>query len=351
MDEAAWSQAMRPSVEAAIAVSRDNTIPGNFIRRRVAALCAAATIGLLSSTAIAQTYPVKPVRFIAPYAVGGGVDIVSRLIAARLSESLGQQVVVDNRPGAGAIIGSEVLAKSAPDGHTIMMANIAHGANPALHSKLPYDTMKDFASVTLVALLPSILVVHPSLPVKSTRDLLAFARSRPGQLNYGSAGLGSANHLTMEMFKSATGLAAVHIAYKGGGPALTDLLGGQIPMMFITIPPAIPHVRAGKLRALAVSSAKRAAILPDVPTVAETGVPGFEVYEWQGVVAPAGTPKEVVAKLNVEINRVLALPDVREKIAGLGADIVGSTPEQLTDHIKAEIARWTKVLKSSGRLD
>jgi len=320
--------------------------------RRLAGLLLAAGLGCASAGIVtAQTYPSKPIRFIAPYAVGGGVDIVCRVLAPKLSESLGQQMVVENRPGAGAIIGSEALVKSAPDGYTIMMANIAHGANPALHSKLPYDTLRDFASVTLVALLPSILVVHPSLPVKSTRDLLAFGKSRPGQLNYGSAGTGSANHLTMELFKNATGMEAAHVPYKGGGPALIDLLGGQIPMMFITIPPAIAHVKAGRLRALAVSGVRRSPILPEVPTVAETGIKGFQVYEWQGVVAPAGTPKEIVARLNAEFNRALTAPDVKERIAGLGAEIAGGTPEQLTDHVKSEIALWTRVLKSAGKID
>ncbi len=319
---------------------------------RVATLgFAMVLVGSFAEGAFAQTYPYRPIRFIVPYAAGGATDIISRVIAPRLSESLGERVVVDNRPGAGAIIGTNLLAKSTPDGYSIMMAEIAHGANPALHSKLPYDTSKDFSAVTLVAFNPTLLVVPPSLPVKSVKDLIALARSKPGQLNYSSAGTGSANFLAAELFKSVTGIDLVHIPYQGGGQALLALLGGQAQVLFTTLPPALPHIKAGKLQVLATGGAKRSGMLPDVPTVSESGVPGFEVTVWLGVVAPAGTPKEVITKLNTEINRILAIPEVKERISGLGAEAVGGTPEQLTEHIKSEIGRWGKVIKPHMRLD
>lgn len=308
------------------------------------ALLAAAPRGEAAEPA----YPNKPVRLLVTYAPGGASDIVSRLIASKLTEGLRQQVIVENRPGASGIIASELLARSPADGYTIIHVNIAHGANPYLNAKLPYDTTKDFSSVGLLALLPMILVTHPSLPVKSAADLVALIKAKPGQLNYASAGSGSANHLAMELFMHATGLNVTHIAYKGGAPAVTDLLGGQIPMMFITIPPALPHARAGKLHVLAVSSAKRSPTLPEVPTVAESGVRGFDFNEWQAILAPPGTPRDVIVRLNDEVNKVLAQTDVKERMSGLGAEIAGSTPEQLTAHIAAELARWGAVIKKSG---
>ena len=321
------------------------------MRSTVRAAAAAFTALLAAAPrgeAAEQAFPTKPVRLLVTYAPGGASDIVSRLIASKLTESLRQQVVVENRPGASGIIASELLARSPADGYTIIHVNIAHGANPYLNAKLPYDTTKDFSPVALLALLPMILVTHPSLPVKSAADLVTLIKAKPGQLNYASAGSGSANHLAMELFMHATGLNVTHIAYKGGAPAVTDLLGGQIPMMFITIPPALPHVKAGKLRVLAVSSAKRSPTLPEVPTVAESGVPGFDFNEWQAILAPPGTPRDVIARLNDEVNKALAQPDVKERMSGLGAEIAGSTPEQLTAHIAAELARWGAVIKKSG---
>ena len=306
---------------------------------------------VLPGGALAQPYPNKAIRFIVPYAPGGSVDIVSRVIAPKLAESFGQQVVVDNRPGAGAIIGTNLLAKSAPDGYTILMADIALGANPALHSKLPYNTPEDFAPVTLVALLPSILVVHPSLPVKSVKELIALARSKAGQLNYSTAGAGSMNYLATELFKSQTGTDIVHIPYQSGGQALTALLSGQVQLVITTVPPVLPYIKAGRVRYLAVSGTKRMTMLPDAPTFAEAGMPAFDVYLWQAVVAPAGTPSEIITRLNADINRVLAIAEIRERIAGLGADVVGGTPERLTDFIKAEIARWSKAIKPNMRVD
>lgn len=293
-------------------------------------------------------YPARPIRYVLPYAVGGGVDILGRIVAQRLSERLGQQIVADNRPGASAIIGSEILARSAPDGYTIMTANIAHGANPFLQKKLPYDTAKDFAPVALMALLPSLLVIHPSVPTRSVKEFIALAKSKPGSLTYGTAGAGSANHLTMELFKVSTGTDIVHVPYKGGGPAVIDLVAGQIHAIFLTVPPALPHVKAGKLVALGLSGNKRSGALPDVPTVMEAGVPGFEVYEWQGIVVPAGTPAAIIGHLNREINYVLQLPDVRERISGLGADVKGGTPAEFAEFIRKELRLWEKVVKQAN---
>ena len=319
-----------------------------FITRRLSAGCACALALAVADRVFAQAYPVKPVRLLVTFAPGGASDIVSRLIGAKLTESLRQQVVVDNRPGASGILASELLTRAAPDGYTLIHVNVAHGANPALNAKLPYDTAKDFSSVILLALLPTILVIHPSLPVRTVEDLIGLAKSQPGQLNYASAGTGTANHLPMELLIHSTGIKLVHVPYKGGAPALADLLGGHVPMMFITIPPALPHAKAGRLRVVAVSSAKRAPTLPDVPTVAESGVAGFQFNEWQAILAPRGTPADIIMKLNAETNKVLALPDVKERMAGLGAEPAGGTPEQLSAHIAAELKRWPAVIKTSG---
>ena len=318
--------------------------PGRLLRSVSIALLIVAGTG----NALAQTYPSKPIRFIIPYAVGGGTDILGRIVAQRLTERLGQQVLVDNRPGAGSILGSSILAQSNPDGYTMMTANIAHGANPYLHKKLPYDTVRDFVPVTLMAVLPSVLATHPSVPARSVKEFIAFATANPGKLAYGTAGIGSANHLTMELFKITTKTDIVHIAYKGGGPAMQDLLGGQVKAMFITVPPVLPQVKAGKLLALGISSAQRSAALPEVPTVIEAGVPGFEVYEWQGIVLPRGTPREIVQRLNKEIVAVLGLPEVRERISGLGAIVVANSPEAFEEHIRKELALWQRVINAAG---
>ncbi|MDB5811983.1 MAG: hypothetical protein JWN94_4105 [Betaproteobacteria bacterium] len=306
---------------------------------------AAAIACALCTAAAAQTYPAKPLRVVVAYAPSGTVDIITRMIAPKLSEALGQQVVVDNRPGGGAIIGTQLVAKSAPDGYTAMMANPAHAANPALHGKLPYDTVKDFSAVGLVALSASILVVHPSLPVKSVRELVALAKAQPGKLNYASSGIGGAGYLAMELFKSYSGIELAHIAYKGAAPALTEVLGGQVPMMFITTPAALPHANSGRLRVLAVSSAKRNFMLPQVPTISESGYPGFDNADWYGVIVPAGTPREIIIRLNTEINRLLSSSEVKERINGLGADVAMGTPEQLDERIRSEVARWAKIIK------
>jgi len=316
--------------------------------RRVALAAVIAWLCLLAPALHAQPFPSKPIRIIVPYPPGGGVDIMARLVASKLPDRIGQQVIVDNRPGGGTVIGTELLARSAPDGYTLMMANIAFGANPALHKKLPYDTEKDFTPVGLVALLPSFLVVHPSLPVKSLRELVALAKARPGELSYASAGNGSLLHLTMERFKNAAGINLVHVPYKGAAPALSDVLGGQLAIMFIPGPPALGHIKAGKLRALAVSSAQRLSLMPQVPTIAESGYPGFEIYDWEGLIAPAGTPAAVISKLNAEVNHIVGAPDVKQRVEDQCATAAGSTPAELGARIASEIALWHKVVKASG---
>ncbi len=309
-------------------------------------------IGLVLAPGVsAQSYPSKPIRLISPYAAGGANDIVCRVISDKLAELMGQPILVDNKPGAGSIVGSTLLVKSPPDGYTIMMADIAHGANPALHKKMPYDTLKDFTPVILVAQLPTVLLVNPSLPVNSIAELVAYAKQHPGKLNYSSSGFGSTNHLAAEVFKNELGLDIVHVPYQGGGEAMNALLGGQVQMLFITLPPSLPHIKAGKVKALAVTSAKRTDLLPDVPTVAETVLPGFDVNLWIGVVAPAGTPAAIVNRINADFNKVLAIPSVKERIAALGGNVDGGTPEQFDTFIHNEIARWGKTIKPEMRVD
>jgi tripartite-type tricarboxylate transporter receptor subunit TctC len=285
-------------------------------------------------------------RMIVAYAPGGTVDIIARIIAPKLSEALRQQLIVDNRAGGGATIGTQLLAKSPPDGYTMMLANPAHAANPALNARLSYDTLKNFAGVGLIAVSASILVVHPSMPVTSVRQLVALAKSRPGELNYASSGTGGAGYLAMELFKSRTGIDVVHVPYKGAAPALTDVLGGQVPMMFITTPAAMPYVKTGRLRVLGVSSARRNFMLPEVPTIAESGYPGFENADWYGIIVPAGVPREIIARLNAETNRILALSETKDRINALGADVAPGTPEQLDERIRNEVARWSKIIKA-----
>lgn len=294
----------------------------------------------------AQSYPSKLIRHIIPYSSGGSVDIVARIMAPPLAGRLGQQVVVDNRPGGSAIIASELLARAPADGYTIMTANIAHGANPYLHRKLPYDTTKDFVPVALIALIPNLLLTHPSVPVRSVKELIALAKTRPGQLTYGSAGIGTVNHLTMALFAKVTKTDFIHVPYKGGGPLVTDLVAGHIDIAFVGIPPTLSYVKAGRLRALAISSIsnKRSPTMPQIPTMAEAGVPDFEVSDWHGVLAPAGTPRPVIERLNKEINAVLAEADVRERIEGLGAEVGGGSPEHLAKLIERELALWGRVM-------
>ena len=306
---------------------------------------------LAAAEALPQSFPSRPIRLIVPFAPGGATDITSRVIAPRLAERLGQQVVVDNRPGAGSIIGTQILARSTPDGHSIMLAEIAFGANPALHSKLPYDTRKDFTPVILVGLMPTILVVPPTLPAKTVAELIALAKAKPGGLNYSSSGVGSANFLAAELFKSITGTDIVHVPFQGGAQAIAGVISGQAQLLFTTMPPSLPQVRAGKLRALSIAHAQRSALLPDVPTTAEAGLPGFEVALWVGVLAPGATPAPVVRRLNGDIQHVLDLADVRERIGSLGAEIVGGQPQVLAKYIDAELKRWAATIKPEMRVN
>lgn len=297
----------------------------------------------------AQNYPNKPIRFIVPVAPAGLTDILTRAIGQKLTESWGQPVIIDNRPGAGAIIGMEMAAKAPPDGYTILMSWPGPLAvNPSLYSKLPYDPVNDFVPVIQVATYPLILVVHPSLPVKSVKELIALAKSKPGEINYGSSGNATTSHLTMELFKTTADIDMVHIPYKGAAPAMTALLGGHVSLVFDSITVAMPHVKAGKLRVLGISSLKRSPAAPDLVTISESGLPGFEVIGWYGVLAPAGTPREIVTKLNNEIAKILQMPDLKERLSGQGLDLVSDTPEQFAAHIKKEIAKWAKVVKSAG---
>jgi tripartite-type tricarboxylate transporter receptor subunit TctC len=317
------------------------------LRTILAAVC--AVLALTALPAGGQTWPARPIKLISPYAAGGANDIISRLLAEKLADTLGQPVIVENKPGAGSVVGSTALVKSPPDGYTIMMADIAHGANPALHTALPYDTLKDFAPIVLVAKLPSVLLVHPSVPVSTAAELVAYVKAHPHQLNYSSSGFGSANHLSAEVWKSELGLDVAHVPYKGGGEAMTALLSGQVQILFITLPASLPHIKAGKVKALAVTSKERSALLPDVPTLSETVAPGFDVNLWIGVVAPAGTPPDVVGVLNKAFNKTLALPAVRERLAALGANPQGGTPEEFDRFIREEVQRWGKIIKPDMR--
>jgi tripartite-type tricarboxylate transporter receptor subunit TctC len=314
------------------------------------ALIAALATGV--QPALAQNYPSKPIRLIVPYPPGGNTDIMARALTQELSKGLGQPVVIDNRGGAATVIGSDILAKAAPDGYTLILSTSSHAINVSLYRKLPFDAVADFAPISLVASMPNILVVNPSVPVKSLSELIKLAKAKPGQINYSSSGNGATNHLAMELLKTMAGIEMVHIPYKGTADAVTSLLGGQVSVMFDAASSALPHIRSGRSRALAVSSPGRIASLPDLPTVAEAGLPGFEVGVWFGIQAPAGTPPEIVKRLNSEILRSLGVAEVRERLAGLGVDIVSSTPEEFAAFVKTEIAKWGKVVKDSGaRID
>ena len=318
---------------------------------RRAALSLAATLAILAPHAAraADAYPAKPVRFVVAFPPGGGTDIIARSIAQKLAERIAQQVVVDNRPGAGGNIGTDIVAKSAPDGYTMLMGSAGPLAiNASLFGKMPFDPIKDLAPVTLAASTPNLLVVHPSLRVASVKELIALAKARPGEINFASSGHGTPAHLAGELFDSMAGVKMVHVPYKGAAPALADLLGGQVQLMFSTMPPALPHVKDGKLRALAVTSAKRSPAAPDLPTLDEIALPGFEANTWHGVVVPAGTPRAIIARLNREIVAILHLPDVVERFSSQGAEALGSTPEEFAAYIRSETLKWAKVVRDSG---
>lgn len=309
----------------------------------------AAVIAAASGPALAA-YPERPIQLIVPQSAGGGADILARTIAAKLSQSLGKQVVVDNRPGAAGIIGTQAVAQAAPDGYTLLMGAIStHSMNPGLYkARLPYDPVKNFAPITVVASAPLLVVVNPSVPANSVQELIALAKAKPGKLNFSSAGSGNSTHLAGELFKLSAKVDMVHVPYKGATPAETGLMAGEVSVMFSSILSALPHSKGGKMKALAVTSAKRSPEAPELPTVAESGLPGFEVNPWYGLFAPAGTPPEVVDKLQQEVARIVHMPDVKKRFASLGAEPVGNTPQEFKVFLDQEIAKWTKVIDQSG---
>ena len=309
----------------------------------------AFVLGILPADALAQSYPSRPVRLVVPFPAGGTTDILARAMAEKLSGALGQQFVVDNRPGAGGNIGSDIVAKSPPDGYTLLMGTVGtHAINPSLYPKMPYDHVKDFVPVVLVAGVPNVLVVNPTVPAKTVAELIALAKEKPGTINFASSGNGTSIHLSGELFKLLAGVQIAHVPYKGSAPALTDLIGGRVQIMFDNLPSALPHIKGGKLRALAVTSSKRAPALPDLPTIAESGVAGFEASSWFGILAPAATPRDIVQRINAEANKALHAPDMREKLLAQGAEAVGNSPEFFADYIRTETVKWAKVVKDSG---
>lgn len=319
-----------------------------LLRSILLAACAAT----LTAAASAQAYPEKPVRIVVPFSPGGTTDMVGRVIGAKLGELLGQPVVIDNKAGGSTIIGTENLARSPADGYSIMLVTPDFTINPALRPSMPYDTRKDFTPIALIATYPMIMVANADHPFRSIGELIAQARAKPGQINFASAGNGSMPHLCAELFNSLAGVKLTHIPYKGNGPAITDLLAGRVSVLFSGGPPVEPHVKSGKLRMLGVTTAQRHATLPDIPTVAEAGVPGYEVTAWFGFIAPAGVPDAIVRRLNTEIGRALAAPDVREKLASLGANLGASTPDAFRKVIDDEIGKWSRVVKEAGiRID
>ena len=316
-----------------------------MVKRLLLLFACALSVG----TAAAQQFPSKPVRIINPFAPGGATDIIARQMAQKLTEAWGQAVVVENRAGASGAIGVEMVAKSPPDGHTLLIATqTTHAANPALYPKLPYDASKDFAPLTLAGSTPLALMVRPSLPVSSVKELVDFARKNPAKLVYASGGNGTSQHLTAELMKSMSSTYMLHIPYRGAGPAMTDLLGGQVDFMFDNLPTALPHIKAGKLRGLAVTSAVRSPLAPELPTMAESGLPGFELSTWFAFYAPAGTPRAIVDQIAGDMRRVLSQPDMQQRLAAIGVDIKASTPDELATFQRAELAKWGKIIKDSG---
>lgn len=300
------------------------------------------------SVASAQEYPSKPIRMVVGFAPGGAPDIIGRLVGQKLNEDLGQPVIVDNRPGATGNIGAEIVAKAAADGYTVLMATLSLAISPSFYRSLPFDPVKSFAPVGMVASVPLLLVVHPSLPARSVKELVALAKSQPGKFNYASVGNGSPQHLSAELFKSVAGVNIVHVPYKGGGPATAAVLTGEAHLFFAGMPPALPHVKAGRLRGLAVSTAKRSPSAPDVPTVSEAGLPGFDADNWNALLAPHGTPPRIIGRLNQELDKILKLSDLRSQLIRTGAEAAHSTPPELAARIKAETVKWSSVARSAG---
>ena len=307
-----------------------------------------SAVAAVAQPVAAQQYPVRPIRLIVPFPPGGGTDTMARVVAPKLSEYLGQQVVPENRGGAGANIGAELAAKSPPNGYTVMLATITNAIGATLYTRLNYDLARDFAPITQLATTPHILVVHPSVPVKSVKEFTAFTRARPGELTYSSSGSGSSAHLAGELFSSLTGTKMVHVPYKGGGPSMIALVGGEVSLCFATMPSAVGYVRAGRLRGIAVTTEKRSPSMPDLPTIAETGIKGYEAGSWYGLSAPAGTSKDIIARLHAETVKVMALPDVKERLFNAGFEVVISNPEQFAAFTRSEIQKWGKLVRATG---
>jgi tripartite-type tricarboxylate transporter receptor subunit TctC len=315
---------------------------------RIAALIATVPLFTAGVAAAAEAYPTKAIRFIVPFAPGGTTDIIARLLGAKMSEDLGQQVIIDNRGGAGSMIGTELAAKSPPDGHTMVLSNIGLAINETLYPKRAYDVMRDLAPVSLVGITPNAFVVHPSLPTNTMKEFIVFARARPGELTYASGGIGSSSHLSMELLQSMAKLKFVHVPYKGAGPALVDVAAGNAQFQLNSMPAVMSHVQSKRLRALAVSSAKRSRAMPDLPTIAESGVPGYDYATWYGILVPAQTPKHVVARLNASVTKTLALPDVREKLGQGGVEPEASTPEAFGKLVHDDIEKWRKIIRTAN---
>lgn len=314
-------------------------------------LVGCTVLGLMvgAHSVLAQTpYPAKPVRLIVPYPPGGGTDTMARTLGQKLGETLGQQVIVDNRPGGGANIGAELAAKSPPDGYTLLMCTIAHATAGSLYRKLGYDVLRDFTPVSLLATTPHILVTHPSLPVKSVKELIALGKTRPNELVYSSSGSGTPAHLAGELFKHMAGINMVHVPYKGGGPSVVALLSGEVALAFATTPSVIGHVKGGRLRAIAVTTAKRSVTTPELPTISELGLKGYDVGSWYGLLAPTGTSKDVVARVNAEVHKVLKLPDVKQRLDAGGFEALTSTPDEYGAFLRGEVEKWAKIIKAAG---
>jgi len=319
-----------------------------MVRSRWLIACAAILAWLPGPASSAQEFPNRPVRLVAAFAPGGSVDLVARLLAQKLGESWGQQVVADNRPGAGGNVSAEIVARATNDGYTLYICSASFVVNPSLYAKTPYDPVKDFAPISLVSVVQNVLVANPRLPAASVKELIALAKAKPGQIHYASTGSGTSGHLVMELFKSMAGIDLVHVPYKVIGQAQADLISGQVSLWFPTAPGALPHIQAGRMRVLAVAGAKRSPALPEVPTVAEAGIAGFEAATWYALLAPARTPREIIGRINGGVVRILRQPDVQERLTGLGIEIVGSSPDELARHIRAEIPKWARVVKQSG---
>ncbi|MGH8619196.1 MAG: Bug family tripartite tricarboxylate transporter substrate binding protein [Burkholderiales bacterium] len=316
---------------------------------RVIPRAACALLLLIPAIAAAQAYPERPIRIVVPFSAGGSADVFARAIGNKMSEAWGQQVVIDNRAGSGGVIGTEIAAAAPRDGYTLMMGNTANMAiNPALYRKLPFDVVRDFAPITLVAAAPYVMVVPTSLGVSNTREFLALARAKPGQMNYASLGNGSASHLTGELLQSMAGIKLVHVPYKTLGTVLTDLISGQVQLFFLGMVSAQSQIKGGRMRAIGVTGPKRSPAVPDLPTVAESGVPGYDVVAWYGLFAPTGTPRPIVLKVNAEVKRIVELPDLRDRLSAEGAEVTASTPEQFAAYLKTEMVKWARVVQASG---